>query len=387
MSRLALMLLMMAAVVVGACGGEDDEPGPKVTPPPGIEPARALGEPEGELRLLAPPGYTDGATSEAWDCDVEVDTAETSDELVRRFSAGGYDGVLGTGDVTVRLIASGDIAPINTDLVPNYEAVYDGLKDRPYNSVGGQMFAMPVGRSANLLLYRRNEIPGTLASLGAVLDPPQVAALGEQIVVPDDPASIAEAALWVGRRRDDLDITDPYELDQRQFDAVIEILRLQEPYVSEYWRDPEQVAAAFRAGRAAVGMGTQTVVADLQARPGPDGPISAARPREGSTGESPAWMVAARARHPNCMYAWMNRALDPTVNAETARAAQIAPANRDACEQIPEHCDVFRADDDGFYKRVLFRTTPSADCGDERGRVCTDWEQWVQAWRDLRAGS
>ena len=387
MPRAVLPLVLAAALVVGACGGTTEEPGPQVTPPPGVEPVRELGALEGRLRLLAPPGYVPDDAAASVGCEVEVEHASTADELVRRFTAGGFDGVLGNGDTTVRLIAAGAIAPVNTELVPSYEDVFDGLKEQPYNSVGGQMFAMPVGRAANMLLWRRDKIPGTLASLGAILDPPQVAALGEQITVPDDPAGIAETALWVARQRKDLEITDPYELDRRQFEAVMEILRLQEPYVSTYWTDPEQVETAFRGGRAVAGMARQSVVAELQARPGAGGPIEATRPKEGSTGESPAWMVGADARHPNCMYAWMDTALEPRFNADVALATSIAPASEPACEEIPEHCETFRADDEGFYKRVLFRTTPSADCGDERGRVCTDWEQWVRAWDELRSGS
>lgn len=387
MPRVALSLLLVAAVLVGGCGGKVDEPGPKITPPPGITPVVELGPLEGRLRLLAPEGYAPASATGALRCDVEVDTAQDTDELVRRFAAGGYDGVLGNGDATVRLISAGEIAPVNTELIPNYEDVYDGLKERPFNSVGGQMFALPVGRAANVLLWRRNKIPGTLASLGAILDPPQVGSLGQQITVPDDPASIAEAALWVARQRKDLEITDPYELDRRQFAAVMRILRLQEPYVSAYWTEPGQVTAAFRSGRAAAGMAPQAVVTELQEQPGPGGPIAATRPKEGSTGVSPAWMVAARARHPNCMYAWMNHALEPSVQADVAQAASIAPANALACEEIPEHCERFAADDEDFYRRVLFRTTPSADCGDERGRVCQDWEDWVRAWRERRSGS
>ena len=47
---------------------------------------------------------------------------------------GQYDGVSASGDATLRLIAGGDVAPVNTDLVPNYADVFDGLKDQPWNS-------------------------------------------------------------------------------------------------------------------------------------------------------------------------------------------------------------------------------------------------------------
>lgn len=388
MPRLVLTLLtLVSALAVGACGGAiADDPGPKVTAPPGVRPVATLGAPEGELRLLAPAGFVPAQATGGLGCSVRVDVAEGADALVRRFLGGGYDGVLGNGDVTVRLISAQAIAPINADLVPGYEDVFDGLKEQPYNSVAGQLFALPVGRAANMLAWRRSEIPGSLGSIGAILDPPQVAALGSKVTVPDDPMAIAEAALWVARKRKDLEITDPYELDRRQFDAVVQILRLQEPYVSEYWSEPGAVASLFRSGRAVAGLASQSVVADLGARPGPGGPISALRPREGSLGESPAWMIGADAEHPNCMYAWLQRALDPEVNAAVAAATEIAPSVEAACDEIPVHCEAFAAQDDDFYKRVLFRTYPSADCGDGRGRVCMDYEQWVRAWREVREG-
>ena len=41
---------------------------------------------------------------------------------------GQYDGVSASGDATLRLIAGGDVAPVNTDLVPNYADVFDGAE-------------------------------------------------------------------------------------------------------------------------------------------------------------------------------------------------------------------------------------------------------------------
>jgi putative spermidine/putrescine transport system substrate-binding protein len=392
MPRVAVAWVVLClALAVGACGASpsDRDPGPKVVAPSGVRPARALGTPEGTLDLVAPGGYVPADATGGLGCTVHVTPAQTSDDVVRKLSTGRFDGALGTADATVRLITAGVIAPVNTRLIPNYPDVYDGLKQRPFNSVGGQLFALPAGRSTDLMLWRRNTIPGTITSLGALLDPAQVASYGEQVAVPDDPRAIAETAVWVAHQRADLKIDDPYELDRRQFDAVLDILRHQHPFVSDYWRDPAAVRAAFRAGRASIGLATQQVVGELQAHPGPGGPVAATRPREGATGASPAWMVAAGAKHPNCMYRWLNRSLDPRVNAEVAEAAAIAPANRKACDTMADDrfCSLYHADDDDYYAKVLYRTLPSADCGDARGRVCMDWEDWVRAFRRVISGS
>ena len=65
---------------------------------------------------------------------------------------GEYDVVSASGDATLRLIAAGDVEPVNTDLITNYADVYDYLKDRDWNSVDGQMYGVPHGWGANLLM-------------------------------------------------------------------------------------------------------------------------------------------------------------------------------------------------------------------------------------------
>ena len=98
-------------------------------------PLDKLGEGEGEVNILAWPGYAeDGSTDPAVDwvtpfeketgCKVDVKTFGTSDEMVKLMKTGQYDVVSASGDATLRLIASGDVAPVNTDLVPNYADVF-----------------------------------------------------------------------------------------------------------------------------------------------------------------------------------------------------------------------------------------------------------------------
>ena len=127
---------------------------------------------EGELNLIAWAGYVeDGSTDPKVDwvsdfekqtgCQVNVKIGNTSDEMVQLMRTGEYDGVSASGDATLRLIDGGDVAPVNTDLVPNYADMFPGLKDQPYNSVDGQMYGIPHGRGANLLMCNTDEVkPG-----------------------------------------------------------------------------------------------------------------------------------------------------------------------------------------------------------------------------------
>ena len=36
------------------------------------------------------------------------------------------------------------------------------------------------------------------------------------------------------------------------------------------------------------------------------------------------------------------------------------------------------------WKDVYYWTTPTADCGDDRGDVCKDYNDWVQGWTEIK---
>jgi len=49
-----------------------------------------------------------------------------------------------------------------------------------------------------------------------------------------------------------------------------------------------------------------------------------------------------------------------------------------------DFCEVYHADDEAYFDRVSYWTTPQADCGDDRGAVCKDYSEWVQAWTEVK---
>ena len=59
--------------------------------------------------------------------------------------SGQYDVVSASGDATLRMIAAGDVAPVNTDLVPNYADIWPFLKDRLWNTVNDVITASHTG--------------------------------------------------------------------------------------------------------------------------------------------------------------------------------------------------------------------------------------------------
>jgi putative spermidine/putrescine transport system substrate-binding protein len=397
--RILWIAVMAAAALFAAagCGGSDDGGGGgggsgQVKPGSDVKPLAKLGAPEGRLSIIAWAGYAEDGSSDPkvdWvtpfeketGCQVSVKTGNTSDEMVTLMRTGRYDGVSASGDATLRLIAGGDVAPVNTDLVPNYKDVFDGLKDRPFNSVDGQMYGIPHGRGANILMWRSDKIKTPLDSWGAVFD--QGSQYKGKVTAYDSPIYIADAALYLKATKPDLGIDNPYELDQKQFDAAVNLLKQQRSNVGEYWSDYTKEQAAFANGNSTVGTTWQVIANLLEAD---KVPIKTTLPKEGATGWSDTWMISSKAKHPNCMYLWMNHIISPKANAQVAEWFGEAPSNRKACAltAVKDHCAIFHADDQAYFDKVAFWTTPRKDCGDDRGSVCKDYSDWVQAWTEIK---
>ncbi|MFD0532509.1 ABC transporter substrate-binding protein [Actinomadura luteofluorescens] len=354
---------------------------------------KSLGQGEGQVNLVAWAGYAeDGSNDPKVDwvtpfekqtgCKVNTKVAGTSDEMVTLMKTGEYDAVSASGDASLRLIASGTVAPVNTGLVPNYADIFAGLKMKPWNSVNNVAYGIPHGRGANLLMWRTDKVKTVPDSWGAVFD--ANSPYKGKITAYDSPIYIADAALYLKTAKPELGIKDPYALDQKQFDAAVELLKTQHGLVGEYWSDYTKEVQAFKSGDSVLGT-TWQVIANLAK--GEKAPVEVALPKEGSTGWSDTWMVGAKAKHPNCAYKWMDWIVSPKANAQVAEWFGEAPANAKACRETADktHCDTFHATDENYFSKVHFWTTPIAQCLDGRKDVkCVDYSKWTQAWTTIK---
>jgi putative spermidine/putrescine transport system substrate-binding protein len=382
------LLVTLAAVlsfVAAGCGGSSNKTeGPK--------PLDKLGAGEGQVNLIAWAGYVESGQTDpkvdwvtpftqATGCKVNVKVGNTSDEMVTLMRTGNYDGVSASGDATLRLIAAGDVAPVNTDLIPNYADVYDQLKNQGFNSVDGQMYGIPHGRGANLLMWRTDKVSPAPDSWGAVFD--ANSPYKGKVTAYDSPIYIADAALYLMKTKPDLGIKNPYELDDKQFTASVDLLKQQRKIIGEYWSDYTKEQAAFAGGNSVLGTTWQVIANLLQAD---KAKVQTILPKEGATGWSDTWMISSKAKHPNCMYEWMNHIISPKANAEVAEWFGEAPSNPKACAMTAakDHCVVYHANDKAYFDKVWYWTTPQKACGDDRGDVCKDYSEWVQAWTEIK---
>jgi putative spermidine/putrescine transport system substrate-binding protein len=388
--------LLALATACGTSSGDSDGGGPKAAEDqggftaPDVAMMQSLGDMEGEVNILAWPGYAeDGSTDTSIDwvtpfeqetgCQANVKYFATSDEAVQLMKSGQYDVVSASGDASLRLIAAGDAAPVNTDLLKNYPDIEDFLKDRPWNSVDGQMYGVPHGWGANLLMYNKAEVNPAPTSWSAVFD--DASQYAGKVTAYDSPIYIADAALYLMNTQPDLDISDPYALDEDQLAAAVDLLKKQKANVSEYWSDYLKEVAAFKSGDSVIGTTWQVIASTIGDK------VEAFLPDEGSTGWSDTWMISADAPDPNCGYAWMDYITSPKAQAAVAEYFGEAPANTKACDLTsdPSFCDTYHAKDAAYAAQIHYWTTPIAQCLDGRTDVkCTDYGDWTTAWTEVK---
>ena len=386
--RLGLALTACAALVAG-CSGSDGGG----EEPPQMEALGALGEGEGELNLVTWAGYAENGSNDPevdWvtpfeqqsGCKVNVKIGNTSDEMVQLMRSGQYDGVSASGDATLRLIYAGDVAPVNTSLVPNYETISPFLKDKPWNSVDDQMYGIPHGWGANLLMYNVDVVRDAPNSWGAVFT--DSGKYKGKVTAYDSPIYIADAALYLSKTKPELGIEDPYSLNVEQLDAAVELLRAQRENVGEYWSDYTKEVQAFESGTSVIGTTWQVIANTIGA--GNKVQVNTVLPKEGATGWSDTWMVSSKAAHPNCMYEWMNWITSPEINAQAAEYFGEAPGQTKACEFTTQrdYCDIYHATDADFAAQIHYWTTPQKQCVDGSGDDCTAYDEWVSRWQQIK---
>ena len=282
-----------------------------------------------------------------------------------------------------RLIEGGDVDPVNVDLVPNYADIFPALKDQEWNTVDGVNYGIPHGRGSNLLQWNPDAVKPDPTSWDVVFDPAKAAEQKGKVTAYDNAIYIADAALYLREHNPELGITNPYELDQEQFDAAIDLLKQQNENIGEYWSDYTKQIAAFANGDSTVGT-TWQIITNLAQAEGVN--VKNTLPSEGATGWSDTWMLSSEAKNPNCMYLWMDHIVSPEANAAVAEYFGEAPANEKSCAltEDKEHCDIFHADDEAFFDQIEYWKTPLKDCGDDRGEVCKTYDEWVQGFTEVK---
>jgi putative spermidine/putrescine transport system substrate-binding protein len=356
----------------------------------------AVGEGEGFVDIVAWPGYIErGQTDPKFDwvsdfeaktsCQVRVKTANTSDEMVALMNEGGFDLVTASGDASLRLISGKRVQPINTDLVPSWSTIDERLQNAPWHTVDGVHYGVPYQWGANVLAYNTNvfkDPPKSWAVVFEEQDLPDGQSSKGRVQAFDGPIYIADAALYLMKHNPDLGITDPYELNQAQYDAALELLRGQRQIVSRYWHDAFIQIDDFKNEGVVASSSWPFQVNLLRAD---NQPIASVVPEEGATGWADSTMMHVDAPHPNCAYMWLEHSLNPKLQGDLAAWFGSVPANLAACTGNEllgdEGCETNGL---GNFERIHFWRTPVSSCKSQG--ECVPYYRWVSDYIAVLGG-
>ena len=389
--QLASVILVVAiAVTASACsnGSHDSSFAASTAAPTATEkPPSSIGAGEGSLRLIAWDGYAQRQWVRPFEqrtgCMVHVSYAATSSKMVSLMGHGGggrYDLVSASGDADQQLISSGDVKPVNIALIPSWKDFRDFLRSPSFNTVKGVHFGTSLQFGPNILLSSTKSLATAPASWRVLYS----TRFAGKITVPNNPIQIADAALYLREAKPALDITDPYELNQQQFNAAVQLLTAQKPLVARYWKLARDEIRLFQSGKAVVGPAWPYQRVALQQ----DGvAVKDSIPKQGATGWADSWLLASKAPHPNCAYKWMAYVSSPKVQAEQAISFGETPANPLACpimDQLqPGSCAGYLADKpDAYFRSIRFWKLPTSLC--DNGRTdCVPYSRWTAAWSKI----
>ena len=359
-------------------------------------PLQKIGKGEGQVDIVAWPGYIErGDTDKGFDwvtgfekktgCKVNVKTAGTSDEMVALMNEGGFDLVTASGDASLRLIAGKKVEEVNIGLIPSYKAVDPRLQSAKWHTVDGKHYGVPYQWGYNVLAYSTKAFKEPPKSWKVVFEEMTLAdgkSNKGRVQAFDGPIYIADAALYLKATRPELGIKDPYELNEDQYKAALELLRQQRKLVSRYWHDAMVQIDDFKNEGVVASSSWGFQVNLLQ---GEKQPIASVVPVEGATGWADTTMLHVNAKHPNCAYLWMEHSVSPKVQGDLAAWFGSVPAVPAACKG-----NKLLGDDgcktNGYeeFDRISFWRTPVAKCSDPKG--CVPYYRWVSDYIAVLGG-
>ena len=356
-----------------------------------------VGPGEGAVNIIAWVGYVENGSDDPhydWvtdfekqtGCKVSVKTAATSDEMVTLMNTGGFDLVTASGDASLRLVAGKKVVPVNTDLIPSWNTVDDRLKNGPWFTVDGKHYGVPYQWGPNVLMYNTKVFPTAPTSWNVVFEEmnlPDGKSNKGRVQAYDGPIYIADAALYLMAHKPELGIKDPYELNETQYAAVLDLLKGQRALVGRYWHDATVQVDDFKT-EGVVASGSWPYQVNTLVAAG--APIASTIPSEGATGWADTTMLAADAAHPNCAYMWLEHSIQPKVQGDVAAWFGSVPAVPAACKGDELLTDT-GCSTNGFdnFDKIAFWKTPTQKCASENDQ-CVPYSRWVSDYIGVMGG-
>jgi putative spermidine/putrescine transport system substrate-binding protein len=357
-----------------------------------------IGKGEGQVDIVAWAGYIErGATDKNFDwvtdfekktsCKVNVKTAGTSDEMVALMNEGGFDLVTASGDASTRLIRGKKLQPINVGLIPSYKTVDARLQKAPWHTEGGVHYGVPYQWGWNVLMYNttvfKDKAPTSWSVVFEETTLPDGKSNKGRVQAFDGPIYIADAALYLMQKNPGLGIKNPYELNETQYKAALELLRGQRKIVGKYWHDAFVQIDDFTNEGVVASSSWQFQANILGSK---KRPIATVIPTEGATGWADTTMLHVDAKHPNCAYMWLEHSLNPKLQGDLSAWFGSVPSVPAACKGNKLLGDEGCARQ-GFnsFDKISFWRTPTSQCATQNNQ-CVPYHKWVSDYIAVLGG-
>jgi putative spermidine/putrescine transport system substrate-binding protein len=200
----------------------------------------------------------------------------------------------------------------------------------------------------------------------------------------DGPIHVADAAQYLMFHKPELGITSPYELNEDQYKAALDLLRAQRELTSRYWHDAFIQMDDFK-NEGVVASGSWPFQVNLLKAEGL--PIASTIPQEGATGWADTTMMHVDAQNPTCSYLWMEHSLASNLQADLSVWFGANPSVPAACTDgrgmaTAESCTANGLDD---FDKIRFWTTPVSNCSQGDG-ACVPYYRWVSDYIGVIGG-
>jgi spermidine/putrescine-binding protein len=333
----------------------------------GMLPAQPAQAASCTLTAIVWEGYTDASFAEKFEqetgCAIKATYAGSSDEMFAKFRTGGgrtYDLISASGDITERLYKAGLVRPIDTSKLENYDSIFSPFQKGDWNSFDSKPYGVTFAWGPNVLLYNTEKVATAPTSWDVLFD----SQYAGQITIPDNPMTIADVALWLGK-------SDPYDLTDADLAEVKDKLLELRPSIRKFWITAGELANLFQSGEVVLAHAWPLTYTQLSEA---DYPVGSVNPKGQLTGWTDSWMISKNSRNVDAAYQWIDFILSGEGQKGVMDVTGYSGATELGVEAVgPERAKELFMDDLSLHEEI------------KMWQSVKNYDKWVQLWNEIRS--
>ena len=280
--------------------------------------------------------------------NLEVTTSTSSTEMFTRWNQGGdeqFDIAVPNNNLVPRFLAADLIEPVDTDIVDNYDNIYEKFRsfvDQQFTQ-GGNAYGVPIRWGWYGYAYDTEAVPDHEPSYDIMFEEDYVDVdLDGEIVMYDEAAkSMPVAALYLAAERDDPSYREALTEGNRmtftedQIREMRDLLIDQKPRLEGYISSDTTFIQEFQQGNFLVGHSGRNEIIRLIEDQGVEN-VEFVAPREGAMAWYETAVVSSQSDDVDTAWEVVNEYISAQTGAELARQGKSPSCNPDVAEALDE---------------------------------------------------